>query len=177
MGGNNVNQVIEYVRSFDPRGWTCLHIAEGSLDCNGVIVQNNDIGPCGSDAFQEWADGISVSCRNATVRNNMVEGATDGGIVVFGSPGSQIYNNTIWILNVGDTRSSEKRRVNFAYSSKHCSVELISLTTILGVATSPVLSFIIMPFWEVLPPTTKTAPKAKVAISKMLLSSTSLPQL
>ena len=108
MGGNNVGQLIEHVRSFDPRGWTCLHIAEGSLDCNGVIVQNNDIGPCGSDAFQEWADGISVSCRNATVRNNMVEGATDGGIVVFGSPGSQIYNNTIWILNVSDTRSSER---------------------------------------------------------------------
>jgi len=29
----------------------------------------------------------------------MVQGATDGGIVVFGSPGSQIYNNTIWVLN------------------------------------------------------------------------------
>lgn len=29
----------------------------------------------------------------------MIQGATDGGIVVFGSPGSQIYNNTIWVLN------------------------------------------------------------------------------
>jgi len=29
----------------------------------------------------------------------MVQGPTDGGIVLFGSPGSQVYNNTIWILN------------------------------------------------------------------------------
>ncbi|KAF8961109.1 hypothetical protein BDZ97DRAFT_1257674 [Flammula alnicola] len=99
MGGGNQNQLIEYVRSYDPRGWTCLHVAEGPLTCNGVIVQNNDIGPSGSDAFQEWADGISISCRNGIVRNNMVEGATDGGIVIFGSPGTQVYNNTIWILN------------------------------------------------------------------------------
>ncbi|KXN89470.1 hypothetical protein AN958_05632 [Leucoagaricus sp. SymC.cos] len=73
--------------------------AEGPLTCNNVTVQNNDIGPCGSDAFQEWADGISLACRNSVVRNNMIEGATDGGIVIFGSPGSQIYNNTIWVVN------------------------------------------------------------------------------
>jgi parallel beta-helix repeat protein len=65
-----------------------------------MTIQNNDIGPCGSDTFQQWADGISLSCRNSIVRNNMIQGATDGGIVVFGSPGSQIYNNTIWVLNV-----------------------------------------------------------------------------
>lgn len=41
-----------------------------------------------------------MSCRNSVVRNNMIEGATDGGIVVFGSPGTQIHDNTIWILNV-----------------------------------------------------------------------------
>ncbi|KAF8622049.1 hypothetical protein AX15_007202 [Amanita polypyramis BW_CC] len=99
MGGPNANQLIEYVRSFDPRGWTCLHVAEGALNCNNVTVQNNDIGPCGSDAFQQWADGISVSCRNSTVRNNMVQNPTDGGIVLFGSPGTQVYNNTIWIQN------------------------------------------------------------------------------
>ncbi|KAF9450934.1 hypothetical protein P691DRAFT_809138 [Macrolepiota fuliginosa MF-IS2] len=99
MGGPNSGQLIEYVRSFDPRSWSCLHIAEGPLTCNNVTVQNNDIGPCGSDAFQEWADGISLACRNSVVRNNMIEGPTDGGIVVFGSPGSKIYNNTIWVVN------------------------------------------------------------------------------
>jgi parallel beta-helix repeat protein len=99
MGGGNSDQLIEFVRSHDPRGWSCLHIAEGPFTCNGAIVQNNDIGPCGSDAFQQWADGISVSCLNATVRNNMIQDPTDGGIVVFGSPGTQVYNNTIWVLN------------------------------------------------------------------------------
>jgi len=99
MGGDNEKQVIEYVRSFDPRSWSCLHIAEGPFTCDGVIIQNNDIGPCGSDVFQEWADGISVSCKNAIVRDNMIQGATDGGIVLFGAPGTQVFNNTIWILN------------------------------------------------------------------------------
>lgn len=106
MGGPNSGQLIEYVRSFDPRSWSCLHIAEGPLTCSNVTVQNNDIGPCGSDEFQQWADGISLACRNSVVRNNMIEGATDGGIVVFGSPGSQIINNTIWVVNVSVGSSS-----------------------------------------------------------------------
>ena len=101
MGGNNKNQIIEFVRSFDPRSWSCFHAAEGpTLGCNNVTVQNNDIGPCGTDLSQQWADGLSISCRNTTVRNNMIQGPTDGGIVLFGSPGSQVYNNTIWVLNV-----------------------------------------------------------------------------
>jgi len=62
-------------------------------------VQNNDIGPCGTDLFQQWADGVSISCQNTIVRNNMIQEPTNGGIVLFGSPGSQVYNNTIWILN------------------------------------------------------------------------------
>lgn len=99
MGGDNSGQVVEYVHSFDPRSWSCLHVAEGTLKCNNATVQNNDIGPCGSDAFQQWADGISVSCRSSVVRNNLIQGPTDGGIVIFGSPGTQVYNNTIWILN------------------------------------------------------------------------------
>ncbi|KAI0322505.1 hypothetical protein OF83DRAFT_736540 [Amylostereum chailletii] len=99
MGGPNSDQVIEYVRSFDPRGWSCLHVQEGGLTCTNVLVQNNDIGPCGSDAFQEWADGVSIACQNATVRNNLIHDPTDGGIVLFGSPGSLVENNTIWIVN------------------------------------------------------------------------------
>ncbi|KAI9000744.1 pectin lyase fold/virulence factor [Trametes punicea] len=100
MGGSNSNQLIEYVRSYDPRSWSCLHIAEGALSCNNVTVQNNDIGPCGSDAFQQWADGISVSCQNSLVRNNTVNNPTDGGIVLFGSPGTLVENNTIWVKNM-----------------------------------------------------------------------------
>ncbi|KAI1796114.1 hypothetical protein LXA43DRAFT_653957 [Ganoderma leucocontextum] len=97
MGGSNSNQLIEYVRSYDPRSWSCLHVAEGALSCNNVTVQNNDIGPCGSDQFQQWADGISVSCQNSLVRNNMLNNPTDGGIVLFGSPGTLVENNTIWV--------------------------------------------------------------------------------
>ncbi|TFK94255.1 hypothetical protein K466DRAFT_510078 [Polyporus arcularius HHB13444] len=97
MGGSNSNQLIEFVRSYDPRSWSCLHVAEGAFSCNNVTVQNNDIGPCGSDRFQEWADGISISCQNSLIRNNMVNNPTDGGIVLFGAPGTVVENNTIWV--------------------------------------------------------------------------------
>ncbi len=100
MGGPNSNQLIEYVYSYDPRSWSCLHISEGGLLCNNVTVQNNDIGPCGSDVYMQWADGISVSCRSAVIRNNLVNDPTDGGIVLFGSPGSIVENNIIWVTNV-----------------------------------------------------------------------------
>ncbi|TFY69179.1 hypothetical protein EVG20_g3253 [Dentipellis fragilis] len=99
MGGPTSGQIIEYVRSHDPRSWSCLHIAEGGLLCNNVTVQNNDIGPCGTDAFQEWADGISVSCASAVVRNNLINNPTDGGVVLFGAPGTLVENNTIWVVN------------------------------------------------------------------------------
>lgn len=95
---------IEFVHSYDPRSWSCLHIAEGPFTCSGVVIQNNDIGPCGTDTFQEWADGISLSCSNSIVRNNVISDATDGGIVVFGAPGSLIQNNTISVENVRDVR-------------------------------------------------------------------------
>ncbi|EMD40507.1 hypothetical protein CERSUDRAFT_111104 [Gelatoporia subvermispora B] len=97
MGGSNSDQLIEFVHSFDTRSWSCLHIAEGAFACNNVTVQNNDIGPCGSQDFQQWADGISMSCQNSLVRNNMVNNPTDGGIVVFGSPGTLVENNVIWV--------------------------------------------------------------------------------
>ena len=101
MGGPNANQLIEYVHSFDPRSWSCLHVAEGALDnCTDVTVQNNDIGPSGSDEFEQWADGISVACRNSVIKNNMINNPTDGGIVLFGSPGTRVENNTIWIETV-----------------------------------------------------------------------------
>ena len=100
MGGPNANQLIEYVRSFDPRSWSCLHVAQGNLDCTNVIVQNNDIGPAGSAVSRQWADGISVACRNSMIRNNMIDSPTDGGIVLFGSPGTHVKNNTIWVETV-----------------------------------------------------------------------------
>ncbi|KAF8437255.1 hypothetical protein L210DRAFT_3547299 [Boletus edulis BED1] len=97
MGGDNANQLIEYVHSFDPRGWSCLHVAQGTLQCTNATIQNNNIGPAGSDKFQQWADGISVACRNSLIRNNMINNPTDGAIVLFGAPGSHVENNTIWV--------------------------------------------------------------------------------
>ncbi|KAJ8502339.1 hypothetical protein ONZ45_g11858 [Pleurotus djamor] len=95
MGGPTSNQLIEYVASYNPRSWSCLHIGEGSLNCANATIQHNDLGPCGSDVFQEWADGISLSCAGSVVRNNTIVDPTDGGIVLFGSPGSLVENNTI----------------------------------------------------------------------------------
>jgi hypothetical protein len=76
MGGDNNGQIVEFVRSFDPRGWSCLHMFEGSLQCVNATVQNNDIGPCGSDDWQSWADGISMACSQSVVRNNMINNPT-----------------------------------------------------------------------------------------------------
>lgn len=101
MGGNNANQLIEHVRSYDPRAWSCLHVAEGDLQCTNTTVQYCDVGPCGSPAFDAWADGISLSCRDSTVQFNTVTDATDGGVVVFGAPGSVVRNNTIQAMTVG----------------------------------------------------------------------------
>ncbi|KAG8955527.1 hypothetical protein FRC03_011117 [Tulasnella sp. 419] len=109
MGGDNEGQIIEGVRSFNPRSWSCLHLAEGPLSCSGALIQNNDIGPCGQDSFQQWADGISLSCKNSIVRNNYITGATDGGIVIFGSPGSHVYNNTIECKGVRTNNLDEDR--------------------------------------------------------------------
>ena len=76
MGGSNSDQLIEYVHSYDPRSWSCLHLAEGAFACNNATVRHNDIGPCGTDLFQQWADGISVSCQNSHVWNNSVNNPT-----------------------------------------------------------------------------------------------------
>lgn len=83
MGGSNSDQLIEYVHSFDPRSWSCLHIAEGDFTCNNATIRHNDIGPCGTDTFQQWADGISVSCQNCHVWNNTINNPTVSHLSLF----------------------------------------------------------------------------------------------
>lgn len=170
FGNSNTNQLIEYVKSFDPRGWTCLHVAEGPLKCQTVTIQNNDIGPCGSDAFQEWADGISISCRNSVVRNNMIQGATDGGIVIFGSPGTQVFNNTIWVLNVSFPLSCSEFLTNGRCSKLYLVVS-IWWTMTLGAEITPESLSGTMLSWAGLLLTMTTRPCQKEAILRMLSSS------
>ncbi|KAI0286457.1 hypothetical protein BC826DRAFT_1048396 [Russula brevipes] len=100
MGGPNKDQLIESVRSYDPRAWTCLHIFEGAgFLCNSVVVQNNEFGPGGTQGSDEHADGVTVSCRSTIVRNNMINNPTQAGISLITCPGTLVENNTIWVAN------------------------------------------------------------------------------
>nr|WP_225320959.1 right-handed parallel beta-helix repeat-containing protein [Streptomyces luteolifulvus] len=99
MGGRSEGQVVQNTTLSDPRGWSALHMTEGGVTnniptCQNSKILNNTIGPSGEDNGA-WADGISLACGNSEVSGNTVTDATDGGIVIFGAPGSQVRNNTI----------------------------------------------------------------------------------
>ena len=95
IGGSNVDSLhVHDIHAMDPRGWSIIHLFEGDKSCSGAVVEDNILGPAGSPNG-EWADGISVACKNSIVRRNLVEDASDGGIVVFGAPGTVVENNTI----------------------------------------------------------------------------------
>lgn len=95
LGGSGVRDVqVSQVRALDPRGWSVIHAFEGDKTCTDVVIENNHFGPAGAPNG-EWADGISLACRNSTVRRNLIEDATDGAIVIFGAPGSLVEDNHI----------------------------------------------------------------------------------
>lgn len=94
-GGSASGQVIREVKALETRSWSTIGLFEGGAPrCTGARVENNLIGPAGR-TDGSWADGISFACTNSVVRNNTIVDATDGGIVVFGAPGSLIENNVI----------------------------------------------------------------------------------
>ncbi|GJN89122.1 hypothetical protein Rhopal_002096-T1 [Rhodotorula paludigena] len=104
MGGNTQGQQVTSVHAYEPRGWSALHTAEGTnLVCSGMLVSGNQIGPAGqppptNNQFPDdasWADGISHACKSSQVTNNLITDVTDGGIVIFGAPGSLVQGNTI----------------------------------------------------------------------------------
>ncbi|KAK4057810.1 hypothetical protein OIO90_001029 [Microbotryomycetes sp. JL221] len=111
MGGSTSGQLVRTCKIWEPRGWSALHFIEGhQLDCTGAQILYNDIGPAGNAPntgvqFKrqtggtitpgQWADGVSLACRNSRVVMNRINDATDGQIVIFGSPGSTISNNII----------------------------------------------------------------------------------
>ena len=99
IGGNATGQTVKNIWSHDPRGWSALHLFEGSVvanvpGCQHATIEGNQIGPSGMPDG-EWADGISLACGNSTVSGNTITDATDGAIVVFGAPGSTVSGNTI----------------------------------------------------------------------------------
>ncbi|KAH9808898.1 hypothetical protein DFH28DRAFT_992796 [Melampsora americana] len=114
FGGNAIGQTIDSIRAYEPRGWCVLHGREGTTNvdhpsCVSMTIRNNEIGPSGNSPTTltepsastkdytdgEWADGISLACTQSHVYGNNITDATDGGIVLFGAPGSHIYNNRI----------------------------------------------------------------------------------
>lgn len=109
IGGNAQNQEVDHIEAFDTRSWTTLHINFGDFyvdssnnkqsRCKNAKVTNNTIGPSGWLEGGEWADGISLQCGESLVANNTITDVTDGGIVIFGAPGSYIINNTITAVN------------------------------------------------------------------------------
>lgn len=95
MGGDASGQRVEYVRAFEPRGWSSIHLWEGDqAGCTNATIGHSEFGPAGQ-SNGEWADGISLSCRNSLVHHNTIVDATDGGIVIFGAAGSVVAGNTI----------------------------------------------------------------------------------
>ncbi len=97
-GGYSKGQIIRDNRIMDPRSWSALQLIQGyseSQPCENAWVENNEIGPAGTSDDMQWADGISFTCTNSVVTHNVITDATDGGIVIFGAPGSIIEGNTI----------------------------------------------------------------------------------
>ena len=99
MGGDVSGQVVDWVKAYDTPSWSTLHIFEGAnKGCINAVITNNDLGPAGY-ADHQWADGISLACRNSTVTDNTITDATDGAIVIFGAPGSLVARNAIYAVN------------------------------------------------------------------------------
>jgi Right handed beta helix region len=99
LGGNVTGQTVQHVVAQHPRGWSIISLYHGDIvnrtpTCQGARIINNTLGPGGNDDGT-IADGISLACGHSLVEGNLIRDVTDGGIVIFGAPGSQVVNNTI----------------------------------------------------------------------------------
>ena len=105
IGGANSGQLVENVHAYEPRSWSTLHIYQGQnnltndTSCSGAEILYNQIGPAGQPSAGAWADGISLACTHSLVEGNVITDATDGGIVIFGAPGSVVTGNTVQSIN------------------------------------------------------------------------------
>lgn len=101
------------------------HVSLSHTEAYGMVAEVLDV--C---LVQEWADGISLSCKLSTVQNNVVTGATDGGIVIFGSPGSWIHNNTI--INQGAMQLGGINMVDYLPWSGNFTGTIVENNNIMG---------------------------------------------
>ncbi|KIJ54777.1 hypothetical protein M422DRAFT_775012 [Sphaerobolus stellatus SS14] len=95
FGNAAVDQAVDHCIIRNPRSWSCLQGFEGSTNFR---ITNNIIGPAGIGADKskgQWADGISFAGTNGLIAGNLIKDATDGGIVVFGAPGTLVISNTV----------------------------------------------------------------------------------
>ncbi len=94
-GGGSSGHIVEWVKGYEPRGWTVLYLGEGDGHrCTRATARYNELGPAGDHIFG-MADGISLACRDSIVEHNTIVDATDGGIVIFQATGSLVANNNI----------------------------------------------------------------------------------
>lgn len=148
IGGFASQQVVSGVQAYDPRGWSTLHIAEGDVAggqfCTGAQISNNTIGPAGYGYWEgNWADGISLGCANSVVSGNLIQDVSDGGIVVFGAPGSQIVGNTI--VTTWNTLNGGINMVDYAPWNGNYNGTLVAYNTVtaaggfikIGIAIGP----------------------------------------
>ena len=66
-GGAATDQVVEWVKAYEPRGWSVLVLGHGDeLKCERAVARSNELGPAGRAEYI-MADGISLACRHRHV--------------------------------------------------------------------------------------------------------------
>ena len=113
LGPGSNFQVIGNVFTDTP-GWTHLHLFE---PCKNATVTGNTVetGTLTHDANMGFADGLSISCSNSTIADNVVNDISGVGIVYYGGPNTVIRHNTITEsatsassgINVGDATTPD----------------------------------------------------------------------
>ena len=109
LGGNEGQSVKQSIIRH-PRGFTALHFREGSqLQCSGAVIEKNEIGPVGEEYDPDvdgpdpemtphgrpLADGLSIACKDSTIRDNTFFDNTASSIVIYCSPGTLVEGNVI----------------------------------------------------------------------------------
>ena len=93
LGPGTNYQVVGNVFTDTP-GWTHLHVIE---PCDTATITGNTIltGSLTHDASMHFADGLSISCANSAITDNLVNDISCVGIVYYGGPGTIIRHNTV----------------------------------------------------------------------------------